>query len=76
MTKEQTFNKEIMKIASDVLESGELEAVLRNKVLDAFSEAFGRAISWGNVRDAIMNRVEEVHGRIRNQVGRDPQRDP
>lgn len=60
MTKEQTFNEEIMKIASDVLESGELEAVLRNKVLNAFSEAFERAISWGSVRDAIRNRVEEV----------------
>lgn len=60
MTKEQTFNEEIMKIASDVLESGELEAVIRNKVLNAFSDAFERAISWGNVRDAIRNRVEEV----------------
>ena len=60
MTKEQTFNEEIMKIASDVLESGELEAVLREKVLDAFADAFTRAITWGSVRDAIEKRVKEV----------------
>lgn len=60
MSKELTFNEEILKIASDVLESGELESLLRKKVLAAFSDAFKRSLSWGKVWKAIESRLDEV----------------
>lgn len=45
MEDNKTFNEEILRLAGELLESGELEAILREKVLKGFSEAFDRSLS-------------------------------
>lgn len=60
MEDNKTFNEEILRLAGELLESGELEAILREKVLKGFSEAFDRSLSWGKVRDAIEDRMKSV----------------
>lgn len=60
MTTQETFNEEIVRIAGDVLESGELEKKLQGYMLKAFNDAFESSLSYGKVRDAIRSRVEEI----------------
>lgn len=60
MTTQETFNEEIIRIAGDVLESGDLEKNLQGYMLKAFEDAFERSLSYGKVRDAIRSRVEEI----------------
>lgn len=60
MTTQETFNEEIIRIAGDVLESGELEKKLQGYMLKAFEDAFESSLSYGKVRDAIRSRVEEI----------------
>lgn len=60
MATQETFNEEMLRIASDVLESDEIEQRLHGYMLKAFDDAFESSLSYGKVRDAIRSRVEEV----------------
>ncbi len=60
MTTQETFNEEIVRIAGDVLESGELEKRLQGHMLKAFEDAFESSLSCGKVRDAIRSWVEKL----------------
>lgn len=60
MSTEKTFNEEIVRIASEALESGELEELMRKRMLEAFSKAFEESMRWGDVHKAINKRFEEV----------------
>lgn len=60
MTAQETFNEEIIRIAGDVLESGDLEKKLQGYMLNAFEDAFESSLSYGKVRDAIRSRLEEI----------------
>lgn len=54
------FNDVILEVTKNTLESGELEDLVKERILKTFSEAFDRALSYGDVRRAIDDRLKEV----------------
>lgn len=56
----ETFNEEIIRITSEVLESGEFEEKIRTRMLAAFESAFDSALRYGELRNAIEGRMKEV----------------
>lgn len=54
------FNDVILEVTKNTLKSGELEDLVKERILKTFSEAFDRALSYGDVRRAIDDRLKEV----------------
>lgn len=56
-----TFQEEVMRITGDVLNSGAVEEVFKEKILKAFSDVFNDSLSWsGAIKKTIQSRLEEV----------------
>lgn len=54
------FDEEVVRIASGVLASGDVEEIMRRKMHEGFESAIESAFKWGELRRAIENRVKDV----------------
>lgn len=60
MSEKTAFNDEVIRIASDVLASGEVEKIMQKKIQKGFEDAIESAFGWGELKKAIEARVKEV----------------
>lgn len=60
MSHQTAFDEEVVRIASDVLASGEIEKIMREKIRKGFEDAIDSAFSWGELKKAIEARVKET----------------
>lgn len=56
----RNFDEDIKRIVNEVLESGKMEEIIRERVVQGFEEAIDSAFKWGELRDSIKKRVNEV----------------
>lgn len=54
------MKEELLKIAQESLSDDEMAAIVKEKFKAAFEKAVESAFSWGAVKDAIKNKVDEV----------------
>lgn len=54
------FDEDIQRVTKELLEDGTIDKILREKLEAGFSEAIGKAFSWGVLKDAIDKRVKEI----------------
>lgn len=54
------MKKELLKIAQESLSSDEVNAVIKEKFMDALGNAIENAFSWGDAKHAIEEKVTEV----------------
>lgn len=60
MEEQNTFSEELLRITRGLLEDGEIEQALHDKLLKGFNEAFDSCMRWGEVNKAIESRMKEV----------------
>lgn len=56
----KNFENDIIRITEEVLSDGTVEALMRDKIVDGFTDAIASSFGWGELRKAIEARVEEV----------------
>lgn len=54
------MKEELLKIAQESLSSDKVEKIVKEKFAKALEDAIERAFSWGNVKDAIKSKVDDV----------------
>lgn len=54
------FDEEIKKITDEILQDGTVDKIVRDKIINGFSEAIDSAFAFGELRKAIKKRIEEV----------------
>lgn len=54
------FDEDIKRITEEVIQDGTLEQIVREKVINGFSEAVDSAFRWGDLNEAIKKRVKET----------------
>lgn len=54
------FDEDIRRIMDEIMQDGTVEKILREKIEKGFWEAVDSAFRWGELKDAIKKRVEEI----------------
>lgn len=56
----EAFSKEIVTMTQEILNSGEVEQVMRDKIKSGIEDAIDSAFRWGDLKEAIEERVNET----------------
>ena len=54
------FEAEVLAITQELMQSGEIEEIFRNKIRAGFEKAIEDSFRWGDLNHAIMDRVNEA----------------
>lgn len=57
---ETAFETEVIGITLELLQSGEIEAIFRDKIKKGFENAIEQAFSWGGLKNNIADKIKET----------------